>query len=177
MKTTFNRRIIYVSILAALLLAAFSAPSSATAAVPASWTGDPDPYWCNFYLDCFWTIKVCINGVIHEVGIYYDPDTATNAEMEADAARYGTVLTVGRCTYVYTGRWVHSYAGKSWTCNLVSNQADKNAARFSDLSYVKQVCGEHELFGPYDGTADYTLCREKSGDGKLFCGNKYDTSY
>lgn len=178
MKGKFRPGLAIIGVLAVLVLTGFIFTSTVEAAAPAPWTGDPDPYECNFWLDCYWTVKVCIAGQTYKVGIYYDPATATNTFMEDDALFYGTKLTIGKCEFSYTGRWVHSYAGKTWTCNLVSEEGeDKNAARFSDINYVRETCGEHPTWGPFDGTADYMLCREKSSDGTLFCGNKYDTSY
>ena len=169
---------IYLSVLIMLFLAAFVSASTAEAAAPGPWTGDPDPYECNFFLDCFWTVTVCIDGITHKVGIFYDPATASNKVMEDHALMYGTKLTIGKCEFSYTGRWVHSYVGRTWTCNLVSEaDSDKNATRFSDINYVKETCGDHPIFGPFEGSADYLLCREKNSDGTLFCGNQYDTSY
>jgi hypothetical protein len=160
-----------------LFISAFSSISSAAA--NGSWTGDPDPYDCNTFTDCYWTVIVCINGFTYEVGIYYDPSTETKEYMEEDALYWsGIKLTIGKCEFSITGRWVHSYIGKTWTCNLVSEAGeDKHAPRFSNLEYVKSACGTHPLFGPFEGTADYKLCREKYANGKYFCGNHYDTSY
>lgn len=171
--------IVFMSIMIILFVAAFASASTAEANGPSPWTGDPDPYACNIYLDCWWTVTVCINEVTHKVGIYYDPATATDEQMEEDALYWsGTVLTIGKCAFFYTGRWVHTYFGTTWTCNLISEAGeDKNAPRFSDINYVKETCSEHDLFGPFDGTAEYKLCREKNSNGTLFCGNRYDTSY
>ena len=62
------------------------------------WFGDPDPYACNEFEDCWWTTIVCIDGTTYEVGIYEDLLDASPEEL-AEAALYwtGTVLTAGAC--------------------------------------------------------------------------------
>ena len=178
MARNIRKNIFFLS--AIILLCFTSLTSAGTAnAEPSSWTGDPDPYDCNTWEDCYWTMIVCIDGVAHEVGYYFEPATRTDAEKEQEALDWtGTELTVGKCAFRYTGRWNHTYAGKTWTCNLVSEAGeDKHAPRFSNLDYVKQTCGEHELFGPFQGTAEYTVCREKYSNGSYYCGNHHDTSY
>lgn len=170
--------IAFLSVMIVLIVGAFSSVSTAEAAAPGPWTGNPDPYDCNPNLDCFWTMTVCINNTTHVVGNFYDPAAVTNEFLENDALFWsGTTLTVGKCGIAYTGRWVHTYKGKTWTCNLISEAGDDKAApRFSDINYVKQTCGDHYIYGPFDGTAEYELCREKYANGTYSCGNKYDTS-
>lgn len=170
--------IAFMSVMIMLFVAAFASASTAEANGSSPWTGDPDPYACNIYDDCLWTVTVCIGEVTHEVGIYYDPATETEEFMVEDALDWsGIKLTIGKCRLGYTGRWVHTYFGRTWACNLVSEAGvDKDAPRFSNIDYVKETCGVHYLFGPFEGTAEYKLCREKISNGKLFCGNHYDTS-
>ena len=62
------------------------------------WTGEPDPFACNQFQDCWWTLEVCIDGVTYEVGIYYDP-VGVDPEKIAEDALYWTetVLTAGAC--------------------------------------------------------------------------------
>lgn len=174
-----RKGIAFMSVMIMFVVAAFASASTAEAANGGPWYGDPDPYACNDYDDCYWMVTVCIGGVTHEVGYYLDPATRTDEEMEEDALFWsGTVLTIGKCEFAYTGRWVHTYFGRTWACNLVSEAGeDKDAPRFSDINYVKETCGDHPLFGPFEGTAEYKLCREKYSNGTLFCGNRYDTSY
>jgi hypothetical protein len=171
--------IAFISVMIILFAAAFASASTAEANGPIPWTGKPDPYACNVYLDCWWTVTVCINGITYEVGIYYDPATSTKKDMEKDALGWsGIKLKIGKCGFSYTGRWVHTYIGRTWTCNLISEASDdKNDPRFSNIDYVKAACGDHPLFGPFEGTADYKLCREKHSKGRFYCGNHYDTSY
>ena len=164
-------------LLALFLITSFGSASSVKAV--RSWTGSPDPYACNTFGDCYWTFNVCINQRTYLVGVHFDPDPATDAQLVNSALDWtNTALTVGKCPFRFTGRWIHTYTGKTWTCNLVSEAGEnKHAPRFSNPDYVKQACGEHELFGPFEGTAEYTLCREKYADGTYYCGNHYDTSY
>ncbi|MBU0572719.1 hypothetical protein KKH23_02745 [Patescibacteria group bacterium] len=90
-----------VSLLAVFALLITAVPVFAMAENGAPWTGDPDPYACNVYQDCFYTVTVCIDGTTYEVGIYYDPATQTAAYMEADALGWSDiVLTIGACPYV-----------------------------------------------------------------------------
>jgi len=64
------------------------------------WVGDPDPYACNDFQDCFWIITVCIEGNTYQVGIYYDPSEATKEQMIADAMYWSeTELTIGTCPH------------------------------------------------------------------------------
>ena len=93
--------IAFLSVLLILFIAAFASASTAEAGGSPPWTGDPDPYDCNGFQDCYWTMIVCIDGVTHEVGIYYDPALKTNEFMEADALVWSanTVLTVGICRF------------------------------------------------------------------------------
>ena len=170
--------IAFMSIMIMLFVAAYASASTAEAN-GGPWYGDPDPYDCNSFDDCDWKMTVCIAGRNHVVGFYQDPTGTTTEFMEEDALFYsGTKLTIGNCGLGYTGRWVHTYFGRTWACNLVSEAGDdKHAPRFSDIGYVKQTCGDHSLFGPFEGTAEYKLCREKNSNGTLFCGNQYDTSY
>jgi len=89
--------------LAVILIVLLAAFAFATVAFADNvWTGDPDPYACNIYMDCSWTIDVCIHGVTYEVGIYYDPATKTDEFMEKDALSWsGTELTIGVCPYAH----------------------------------------------------------------------------
>ncbi len=167
-----------IAIVFALLVSAFLF-TAALAGGP--WTGDPDPYDCNTFGDCEDMVKVCISNHTYAVGVYYDPATQTNEFMVADAYGWsGIELVMGQCGTVYTGRWVHTYLGETWACNLVSEVGvDKNTPRFSNLKYVMDTCGDHYLFGPFlpYSEAEYLLCRETISDGILSCGNHYDTSY
>lgn len=177
MSSKTRKTIIFLS--AIILLCITALTSTTTASAIRAWTGEPDPYDCNIYGDCYYTMNVCINENTHEVGYYLDPATRTNEEMEDDSIAWsGTELTIGKCEFNYTGRWIHTYVGQTWTCNLVSEAGeDKHDSRFSNKEYVKQTCGEHELFGPFEGSAEYKLCREKHSNGVYYCGNHYDTSY
>jgi hypothetical protein len=178
MSRNLQRTTALLILLALFLITIFGSSSPVKAA--RSWTGDPDPYACGTFGNCYWTLNVCINQTTHLVGISTDPDQKTDAQLMEIALNWSnTELTVGKCpTYRTTGRWIHTYTGKTWTCNLVSEAGEnKHAPRFSNPEYVKQACGEHELFGPFEGGAEYTLCREKFADGVYYCGNHYDTSY
>lgn len=65
---------------------------------PPPWTGEPDPYACNRFGDCRWTLPVCIDGTTYVVGIYYDPTGVNPEKIAADALYWtGTVLTAGAC--------------------------------------------------------------------------------
>jgi len=170
--------IAFMSVMIMLFVAAF-ASASTVEANGGLWHGDPDPYDCDSFDDCDWKMTVCIAGRNHIVGYYLDPTVTTPGFMVEDAFFYsGTELTIGNCGLGYTGRWIHTYLGRTWACNLVSEAGDdKDAPRFSNIDYVKETCGDHTLFGPFDGTAEYKLCRERRSGDKLFCGNHYDTSY
>ena len=166
----------------AQLLLVFSPPfltsaSASEASTVGPWYGVPDPYDCNGFSDCFWMVTVCIDGKTYDVGIYYDPETQTKAYMEQDALDWsGIVLTMGGCS---SGRWVHTYVGRTWTCNLISEAGDdKLAPRFSNIDYVLEICGDHYLYGPLlISSAKYTLHKEVTqSDGSLTGGNHYDTS-
>jgi hypothetical protein len=179
-KTRIGITLLIVLFVSSLASVAFAAPAENG---PPPWTGDPDPYACNPNLDCWWTIDVCIDGKTYKVGIYYDPTLATEQELIDDALFWsGIELTIGKCVpaFNYTGRWVHTYLGSPWTCNLVSEAGvDKDTPRFSKIGYVMDTCGEHDIFGPFEpfSGAKYLLCREiKFADGHLGCGNHYDTS-
>jgi len=87
--------IVLLAVLSLALIAA--APMAAQNVVREPCTGEPDPFACNQYGDCYWILEVCIDGATYEVGIFYDPATKTPEEIAADALQYGTVLTVGAC--------------------------------------------------------------------------------
>jgi hypothetical protein len=65
-----------------LLVVALAVPVAASANGP--WYGDPDPFQCAEFDDCFWTTLVCQEGVTYEVGVYFDPAEAS-AEQIAEA--------------------------------------------------------------------------------------------
>jgi hypothetical protein len=137
-----------------MLLAAFASVSIVKAdgcLDDCFWYGNPDPYGYE------WIISVCIDGVTDRVGYFEPPSWSTDEDKVNDAQFYtGTELTIGACKHAYTGRWVHTYVGKTWSCNLVSKVGeDINAPRFSNLNYLKGAYGEHHLYGPFLGTADY----------------------
>lgn len=131
MKNPFKNKwtfltLLILSVLVVLALSAFVEMES--------WTGDPDPYACNQFHDCFWTTTVCIDGETYLVGIYEDLVGADDALLEEMAMYWTeTELTAGACPvakrayfkmWLLTGRYVNrkepgvGYAGDA--CMLIS---------------------------------------------------------
>ena len=93
-----NKRLALSFFLAAALIFV-TVPAYADGISEDPWTGDPDPYACNAFDDCYWTVTVCIEGVTYEVGIYYNPAGATPEQIAADAIAWsGIELTYGGCS-------------------------------------------------------------------------------
>jgi len=100
------------------------------------WTGDPDPYDCNVYEDCYWMVTVCIEGKTYNVGIYYDPAEATAEEMEEDALGYGTELTIGACAptkgLIFDGLYAYGNEAEEYadeTCYIISTRGEPSVDR------------------------------------------------
>lgn len=128
------KRIVPFLVIAALLLAAVSA--SADEGDDHPWTGEPDPYACNEFLDCFWIITVCIEGTTYEVGLYYDPAEVTPEEIEEDALFWsGTELTVGACprprgNLIFDGLWAYGNTERDdEICYIISTHGEPSVER------------------------------------------------
>ena len=80
------------------------------------WYGDPDPFECAEFDDCYWTTLVCKDGVTYEVGVYFDPAEATSDDIAAATEYYLTPrgFTWGACQKaepVITGLWAYVNRG------------------------------------------------------------------
>ncbi len=124
-------KIVSLLTIAALLITAV--PAFAVEEVREPWTGDPDPYACNTFQDCYWTIPVCIEGVTYEVGIYYDPATQTAEFMEEDALNWSDiVLTFGACPVakaspIFDGLWAYGNTAEDFAdeiCYIISARGE-----------------------------------------------------
>lgn len=126
------------------------------------WTGDPDPYACNEFLDCFWLVTVCIDGTTHEVGIHFDPEEAAAEEIEEQALFWSdTVLTVGACSaqVVIPNMWLLTQEGWPYPCILIS-ETHPSVDRQRDLCFQPQDLWEPlGAWGGEDGwVADNAPC-------------------
>lgn len=138
-KKTFWSLLI-VAAVAAMPLAAFASAPQSSSQFALAWTGTPDPYDCNIYGDCYWTIDVCIGGTTYTVGFYEDPSGWTDKELEENALGWSdhTVLTVGACVVqsgmhlIFNGLWAYDntdpqYAGE--VCYIISTEGRPGVER------------------------------------------------
>jgi hypothetical protein len=92
------KRFVSIGIATALLFATLITTSAFASEERPPWYGEPDPFACNQFQDCWWTLPVCIEGATYEVGIYFDPALATPEQIAAAAMQWsGTELTAGAC--------------------------------------------------------------------------------
>ncbi len=150
------RKKVFGILVTVVLLAAVIVPAFASETEP--WTGEPDPYACNSYQDCFWTVVVCIEGATYEVGIYYDPTTQTAEYMEEDALNWSDiVLTMGTCeprgmNLIFDGLW--AYKNDTWeespndVCYVISSKGLPSVERKT------AICDNYWPGGPRPGWSE-----------------------
>ncbi len=126
-----------VSVGIAIVLLSVMSVSAFAAEGP--WTGEPDPFGCNFVFNifrsngpnihwwgCYYTVTVCIEGVTHEVGFWSDPSDFDERGFGKYESHFN--LTFGACPEkgypvgvptmrLYTG----SFTAGFHTCSIVSD--------------------------------------------------------